>query len=325
MARIKDVARLARVSPSTVSLVLNHKGYVSEETRARVEAAVAELHYVPSEVARNLSLNRTNIVGVIVPDVAHPFFAQLVREIELSLFRQGFKTMICSTTEKDNGETAFLDMLDRHTMDGLIVGAHALTLSRYERVRRPIVAFDRNIRAKIPILHADHEQGGHLAAEALLRRNPRHVVQITGSASVATTAHRHEDVFADLFREAGILCDRIAMPANAFSPAAYEEAARAVFEQYPDVDAIAASDLAALYALRLAERSGRRVPEDLSIVAYDGTFLTRLGPKTLSAVVQPIEALGRLAAERITALIKGEKIEAAPILPMTFQEGETIS
>ena len=81
MAKIKDVAKLANVSPSTVSLVLNNKGYVSEATRAKVQAAVKELNYVPSEVARNLSLNRTNIIGVIIPDIAHPFFAALLHEI----------------------------------------------------------------------------------------------------------------------------------------------------------------------------------------------------------------------------------------------------
>lgn len=100
MAKIKDVAKLAGVSTSTVSLVLNHKGYVSAATRAKVEAAVRELHYVPSEVGRNLSLNRTNLIGVIIPDVAHPFFAALLHEIEIALYQYGYKTMICSTGEK---------------------------------------------------------------------------------------------------------------------------------------------------------------------------------------------------------------------------------
>ena len=110
MARIKDVAKLAGVSTSTVSLVLNNKGYVSAATRAKVEAAVKELHYVPSEVGRNLSLNRTNLIGVIIPDVAHPFFAALLHEIEIALYDYGYKTMICSTGEKKNAELAFLEI-----------------------------------------------------------------------------------------------------------------------------------------------------------------------------------------------------------------------
>lgn len=118
-AKIKDVAKLAGVSTSTVSLVLNHKGYVSELTKKKVEEAVAALHYVPSEVGRNLSLNRTNLIGVIIPDIAHPFFAALLHEIEIALYDCGYKTMICSTGEKKNAELSFLDMLRRHTMDAI--------------------------------------------------------------------------------------------------------------------------------------------------------------------------------------------------------------
>ena len=168
MAKIKDVAKLANVSPSTVSLVLNNKGYVSEATRAKVQAAVKELNYVPSEVARNLSLNRTNIIGVIIPDIAHPFFAALLHEIEIALYRYGYKTMICSTGEKENSELVFLDMLRRHTMDGLIVGAHALHLESYRDIDLPIVAFDRFINDSIPIVRADHNQGGTMAPKRYL-------------------------------------------------------------------------------------------------------------------------------------------------------------
>ena len=147
MARIKDVAKLAGVSTSTVSLVLNNKGYVSAVTRAKVEAAVQELHYVPSEVGRNLSLNRTNLIGVIIPDVAHPFFAALLHEIEIALYDYGYKTMICSTGEKKNAELAFLEMLRRHTMDGLIIGAHALHIENYRHIQLPVIAFDRYLHA----------------------------------------------------------------------------------------------------------------------------------------------------------------------------------
>ena len=198
MARIKDVAKLAGVSTSTVSLVLNNKGYVSAATRAKVEAAVQELHYVPSEVGRNLSLNRTNLIGVIIPDVAHPFFAALLHEIEIALYDYGYKTMICSTGEKKNAELAFLDMLRRHTMDGLIIGAHALHIENYQHIELPVIAFDRYLCDEIPIIRADHHQGGQLAANALLKRHPHHVVQITGAPTVHTTAHEHEDIFAQV-------------------------------------------------------------------------------------------------------------------------------
>lgn len=323
MARIKDVAKLAGVSTSTVSLVLNNKGYVSAATRAKVEAAVQELHYVPSEVGRNLSLNRTNLIGVIIPDVAHPFFAALLHEIEIALYDYGYKTMICSTGEKKNAELAFLDMLRRHTMDGLIIGAHALHIENYQHIELPVIAFDRYLCDEIPIIRADHHQGGQLAANALLKRHPHHVVQITGAPIVHTTAHEHEDIFAQVIKQASVPLDTIIMPANAFRPEDFAKAAREVFERYPDVDAISGTDLGAICALREASRRGRRCPDDLSIVAYDGTYLTRLGPQSLTAVVQPIPALGRRAAEAIVRRIRHEELPSLQPLPMGFQQGET--
>ena len=323
MARIKDVAKLAGVSTSTVSLVLNNKGYVSAATRAKVEAAVQELHYVPSEVGRNLSLNRTNLIGVIIPDVAHPFFAALLHEIEIALYDYGYKTMICSTGEKKNAELAFLDMLRRHTMDGLIIGAHALHIENYQHIELPVIAFDRYLCDEIPIIRADHHQGGQLAANALLKRHPHHVVQITGAPTVHTTAHEHEDIFAQVIKQASVPLDTIIMPANAFRPEDFAKAAREVFERYPDVDAISGTDLGAICALREASRRGRRCPDDLSIVAYDGTDLTRLGPQSLTAVVQPIPALGRRAAEAIVRRIRHEELPSLQPLPMGFQQGET--
>ena len=323
MAKIKDVAKLAGVSTSTASLVLNHKGYVSEATRAKVEAAVQKLHYVPSEVGRNLSLNRTNLIGVIIPDVAHPFFAALLHEIEQALYDYGYKTMICSTEEKKNAELSFLEMLRRHTMDGLIIGAHALHIENYQHIQLPVIAFDRFLCDEIPIVRADHHQGGELAAKALLRRQPHHVVQITGAPTVHTTAHEHEDVFARCIREAGVRLDSVVMPANALQPSDFALAAREIFERYPDVDAISGTDLGAIYALREAVRRGRRIPADLSIVAYDGTYLTRLGPQTITAVVQPLPALGRLAAEAMVRRIRHEALPDLKPLPMGFQEGET--
>ncbi|WP_278961868.1 LacI family DNA-binding transcriptional regulator [Mitsuokella multacida] len=323
MARIKDVAKLAGVSTSTVSLVLNNKGYVSAATRAKVEAAVQELHYVPSEVGRNLSLNRTNLIGVIIPDVAHPFFAALLHEIEIALYDYGYKTMICSTGEKKNAELAFLDMLRRHTMDGLIIGAHALHIENYQHIELPVIAFDRYLCDEIPIIRADHYQGGQLAANALLKRHPHHVVQITGAPTVHTTAHEHEDIFAQVIKQASVPLDTIVMPANALQPKDFSTAAREVFERYPDVDAISGTDLGAICALREASRRGRRCPDDLSIVAYDGTYLTRLGPQTMTAVVQPIPTLGRRAAEAIVRRIRHEELPSLQPLPMGFQQGET--
>ena len=126
MSSIRDVAKEAGVGVGTVSRALNHTGYVSPSTRKKIEKAARKLEYTPNELARNLYRNRSGIVGLIVPDLDHPFFACLTRNIEMELYRQGYKTMICNAVGISDREREYLDMLERNMVDGLITGSHIL-------------------------------------------------------------------------------------------------------------------------------------------------------------------------------------------------------
>ncbi|MDF2569636.1 MAG: transcriptional regulator, LacI family [Sporomusa sp.] len=323
MASIKDVAKLAKVAPSTVSLVLNQKGYVSEISRKKVEAAMQELSYIPSEMARNLSLSRTNIIGIIVPEISHPFFGTFIHAVEAELYGLGYKTMVCSTVQKANAEQDFVDMLRRRTMDGIIMGAHSLELDIYRNINRPIVAFDRFINDEIPIIHADHQNGGRIAAKAFLKHECHHIVQIIGARKVSSPANKHHEVFKQILCESGIVVDTIEMAWNAFEPIDFSKIVENLFTEYPDVDGILGPDLAICSCLRLAEHYGRNVPADLRLVAYDGTYVTRMGSRTITAVVQPISLLAHFAAEKMIALIRGELGEKLQALPVSLQQGDT--
>ncbi len=204
MAGIRDVARLAHVSTSTVSLVLNKSGYVSDKTREKVETAMRELNYIPNELARNLYHSKTNIVGLILPDIAHPFFGSFAKYAEMELYKEGYKTMLCSTVHEENGEKEYIDMLNRQMMDGIIMGTHSLDIEDYNGVVRPIVSLDRYINESIPIVMSDHEKGGTLAAEELLRCGCKKVLQIMGSRNVNTPAHLHHYAFEKKLLEAGV-------------------------------------------------------------------------------------------------------------------------
>ena len=169
MVGMRDVAKEAGVSLSTVSLVVNKTGYVSDDMRARVKAAMKELNYVPNELARNLYKNRTNLVGVIVPTIRHPFFATLTAHLQRELAAQGLRTMLCSTADAENGEVEYVDMLRRHMMDGIIVCSHTTHPNDYwTSIHRPIVAFDRVLGGGIASIGSDHEQGGRLMAHMLV-------------------------------------------------------------------------------------------------------------------------------------------------------------
>ena len=124
-------------------------------------------------------------------------------------------------------------------------------------------------------------------------------------------------------QEAGIQLDSVVMSANALRPEDFARAAKKVFDRYPDEDAISSTDLGAIAALREASLRRCRVPEELSIVAYDGTYLSRLPPLTLTAILQPNSELGKKAADTIIAMIRHEPLPDLTPLPMKFQQGET--
>ena len=114
MASIKEVAQKAGVGVGTVSRVSNSTGYVSDETRIKVETAMKELNYIPNELARNLLSKKSGIVAIIIPKISHPFFAEVVLYAEAELMKKGYKTMICSTYSEQNYEKEYINMLNRH-------------------------------------------------------------------------------------------------------------------------------------------------------------------------------------------------------------------
>lgn len=323
MARIKDVAKEAGVAPSTVSLVLNKKGYVSEETRLKVEAAVEKLNYIPSEMARNLSLQRTNIIGVIVPSISHPFFSELAEALETELYSLGYKMMLCCTKYKENSERKFIEMLKRQTMDGIIMGAHSLDVSIYEGLKEPVVAFDRYLNDNIPIVHCDHCAGGRLAAEAFLQHDCHHVIGIEGYQGVHTPANDSQKVFHETMWQHGVITDILEMPWNAFTYEDFLVTAEKLFTEYQDIDGIFGSDMAIASCMRVATQRGYHIPQDIKMVAYDGTGMTQTGIQPITAVRQPIEKLAAIAAQKVVSKVKGTKDNLPWVLKPRLLKGET--
>ncbi len=325
MASINDVAKRAKVAKSTVSLVLNNSGYVSAETRAKVEKAIKELDYMPSQLARNLSKMRTNLVGVVIPDASHPFYGTFLKYAEESLYRYGYKTMLCETAERNNMEEEFLSMWKKQNMDGIIMGTHSLMHDEYMKIDKPVVAFDRFLGDDIPIVRADHEMGGTLAAQKFIEKNCRHIVQISGARIVNTPAHQYHIAFSKELDKNCLEAADVVMPYNSFSEMDFKETAKMVFDRYPEVDGIFGADMAILACLREARARGRKVPEELHMLAYDGTYITRMGMYQTDAIVQPVKDLAAQCVEYMDCLIREEPLRIhESVFPVKYQKGDTL-
>lgn len=225
MASIRDVAQKAGVGVGTVSRVINGSGYVAEDTRKKIESAIRELEYTPNELARNLFKNRTGIIGVLVPDLDHPFFYAFTRETEIALYKAGYKVMICNTIGSSNRELDYLNMLDRNMVDGIITGSHTLHVEEYLKRKRTIVSLDQDFGPEIPMVGSDHIYGGRAAAEIILKNKCRKVLHITGVAPNVATNDRHA-IFESILAEHGVEIVDLMMEWNKFDHQAYWDAAR---------------------------------------------------------------------------------------------------
>lgn len=325
MAGIQDVAKHAKVGVGTVSRVISENGYVSEKTRQKVLAAIAELDYKPNELARNLLLNRTNIIAVIIPDITNPFFAALVNEIEKELRTYGYKTMLCNTVGKKTNEQAYLDMLERNMVDGILTGTHTLDMEIYRRVKRPIVAFDTPPLAEgMPVITVNHREGGRLAAEALVQSGCKEVLQFTDRQVEGFPFIERHDEFRRVMKEAGIAAHDYIVAWNEFNYEYFSAIVADCFQKYPDIDGIFGTDQLVLYFMKYAVQNGKSIPDDVCVVAYDGTSILDLVYPPVTAIVQPIKELARAGVGQLLNIIKGEKAKESCIeLNVAFRKGMT--
>lgn len=324
MASIKDVAKKAGVGVATVSRVLNENGYVSEQAKEKVQEAMKELNYTPNEVARQLYRKKVGIVAVLIPDVSQSFYGELTKNIETILFEHGYKTMICDTFKEKNSEQEYLSMLDRHVVDGIITGVHSLKVESYLKIKKPIVAFDRYLGKKIPVVEANHTDGGKRAAEILINCGCKKVLQFQGARIVKSPSHERHVEFERILRENGVEVILEELEWNSHDHEYFEKTTRMAMEKYADVDGVFGTDMLAAYAMKAAIKQGRQVPKDVKIVAYDGTFITEVTTPSMTTIVQPIQLIAQNLVEIICKMIEGETFENYSVkLDIDVREGES--
>lgn len=326
MPSIKDVAQRAGVGVGTVSRVLNDSGYVSDITREKIEKAMRELQYTPNELARNLYRKKSGIVAVLVPSVETPFFSELVHDIEAELYKEGFKIMLCNTDKAHNAELEYLNMLNRHIVDGVITGVHSLDVEEYKKIKKPIVAFDRYLGEDIPVVAVDHKEGGRLAAEILLANGCKKIVHFRGVTAVESPYHDRHFEFARIMKEQGIECFDYELAWNRFDLEYYEYAIKDLFNKIGDweFDGIFGTDLVAIECMNEVIRRHRKVPKNVKCVAYDGTYITRMVEPNVTSIVQPTKELAKEAAKLICELINGKTYKNKKVtLGVSVRKGNT--
>lgn len=324
MTSLKDVAKISGVTVTTVSRVLNNRGYIGEATRKKVNKAIEELDYQPNEIARALFRKKSNLIGLIIPDVAHQFFAELTRHIEYYAYTNGYKILLCNAYQDSEKEKDYINMLKRNQVDGIIMASHTLETSEYLNLSFPIVAVDRFLSESIPYIASDNYYGGVLATKLLIEKGCKKIAHISGPLSLNTPANKRGKAFVDIANKNNVSYVVIETKLNSFKKEEYEELIYKLFEEHTDIDGIfASSDMIAACIVEVSNKLGKSIPNDLKLVGYDDISIASLISPALTTIKQPIEKIARLAVETIINQIDGKIISAENILPVEIIERRT--
>ena len=302
MTTINDVAKRAGVSTMTVSRVINNSGYIHERTRGKVEAAIAELGYVPNALARSLRFKQTKTLALVLTDITNPFFTTLARGVEDFASERGFSVIFCNTDESREEESEYLNVVARKQVDGILLVPAFSSRELVDFLRDcaiPFVVLDRRIPGvEVDIVRCDSAEGAYQLTRHLIEQGHRRIIALTGSQTVTTAADRVTG-YQRALAESG-LEDQIKVYYGAFAvESGYEMTQEALALDPPPTALFAANNFIAVGAFRAVREAGLRVPDDISVVAFDDLTEANIIDPFLTVVSQPAYEIG----SRATALL----------------------
>jgi LacI family transcriptional regulator len=309
LATVKDVARRAGVSTSTVSHVLNETRWVSDELRRRVLDASDELGFEPNAVARSLKIKRSFTIGLVISDIGNPFFTAVVRGVEDMAQGAGYTVILGNSDEDPDKEEAYLRILSAKRIDGLILAPTGQThdyLRRLVGTGFPLVLLDRIVpELSAPAVLLDNQAAARDAVEHLITLGHRTIGMVAGKPHISSTVDRLAG-YRQALEEAGIAFDEGLVVSGGSQIDAARRATGALLERRNRPSALfVANNLMTIGAVAAIEDHDLLVPDDVAVVGFDDFPWANVFRPTLTCVAQPTYELGRAAAELVLRAIDG--------------------
>jgi LacI family transcriptional regulator len=300
---MRDVAERAGVSVTTVSHVINQSRPVSDELRSRVLEAMHELGYQPNTLARSLRRGKTHTIGIIIPDSANPFFAEVARGIEDTSFEHGYSVILCNTDNDLERESLYTGVLVEKQVDGILFVAAGLSTENIQALQNrgmPLVIVDRQVSGvEVDSVLTDNHQGGLLATRHLIELGHTRIGCIVGPSDLTPSAARITG-YQQALSEAAIPFDETLIIKGDFQYESGFDAANQLLSMPNPPSAIFAfNDLMAVGALSNALERGLVVPEDLSLLGFDDVRPALYANPPLTTVRQPKHEIGVLATQML--------------------------
>ncbi|GAB3522374.1 substrate-binding domain-containing protein [Photobacterium alginatilyticum] len=312
MATIKDVAKHAGVSTSTVSHVLNKTRFVSEDISVRVQAAVKELNYAPSALARSLKVNHTRTFGMLVTTSTNPFFGEVVKGVERRCYQQGYNLILCNTEGDVERMHSNLDTLLQKRVDGLLLMCSEVEGKEFDLFTRhqpvPTVVMDWGpIDFPSDKIQDNSHHGGYLATRHLIEQGHKKIGCLTGPLDKLPAQQRLSG-FVQAMEEAGLEINKDWIVSGSFECEGGEIAFNKLYERGPLPTALfVCNDMMAMGVINTAHKKGLSVPEDLSIVGYDDIKLAKYITPSLTTIHQPKHRLGQQAVDTLLDKIQNKR------------------
>ena len=325
MATIKDVAREAGLTVTTVSRVLNNRGYISEDARKKVNDAMKKLNYQPNEVARSLHKKTTNTIGLIVPHIRHPYFAEMISNIENEAYKKGYRILLCNTKGKVEKEKEYLDICTSNRVAGVILFSGTVSVDLFRQMDVPVITMERVLDSGTASVECDNKTGGELAAKKLIDKGCKHLLLIgSTTGNVELPADNRVMGFRNICEEKGIPFVEIDPKIYEYENMEYMKLVEEALKEYPDTDGVfASSDVIAAQTLHVCNKLGIKVPEQMKIVGFDDSFVATLTSPQLTTIHQPMKEMAMQAVQLLKDATEKKIVAKQTILPVTLIERGT--
>ena len=324
MATLKDVAKETGLATGTVSRVLNNRGYISEDARRRVDDAMKQLNYQPNEVARSLHRKSTNTIGLIVPHIRHPYFSEMISNLEDQAYKKGYKILLCNSQSIHEKEKEYLNMCTGNQVAGIILCSGSVSVEVFGESDIPVITMERFLDNGTASVECDNKQGGILAAEKLIACGCKHLIHVGNVSSIVMPA----DIRTEGFRE---VCERENVPfvellteERHYYNLAYGEMIEEALRKYPETDGLFAnSDVIAAQTLQVCRKLGISVPDQLKIIGFDDVRIATLTTPQLTTIHQPVKEMAEIAVGLLHDAVSGKLVAKRTVLPVALIERET--
>lgn len=324
MATIKDVSRETGLSIGTVSRVLNNRGYISEDAKDKVAKAMERLHYQPNGIARALSTKTFPYIGVIVPTIRNPYFANLVSFIERFATRKGLQTLLFQSDGKIEQENQLLQQCVKNRVLGIILCSGQFSTLKLTDLSIPVIAVERMQEQASALIACDNLNGGKQAARLLISKGCRNLLHLSSIQGNLMPADLRCKGFVEECEKAGVVHHEIPFSESVYESMHYRDLMDHLLSSYPQTDGIFCSnDIAAAQMLQICQNRGIDVPQKMKIIGFDDIPISSMTSPALSTIHQPLEEMAAMAVEIICNLSEKKVCPSNVIMPVSVVERDT--